>query len=97
LEEFLYRHPAILDIAVIGVPDRRYGEEICACIRLRAGARATEEDIREFCRGQIAHYKVPRYVRFLDSFPQTVTGKIQKYLLREEIQRELGLVGEQHA
>jgi fatty-acyl-CoA synthase len=97
LEEFLYRHPAILDSAVIGVPDRRYGEEICACIRLRDGARATEEDIREFCRGQIAHYKVPRYVRFLDSFPQTVTGKIQKYLLREEIQRELGLIGEQHA
>ena len=97
LEEFLYRHPAILDIAVIGVPDRKYGEEICACIRLRDGARATEEDIREFCRGQIAHYKVPRYVRFLDSFPQTVTGKIQKYLLREEIQRELGLVGERHA
>jgi fatty-acyl-CoA synthase len=96
LEEFLYRHPAILDIAVIGVPDRRYGEEICACIRLRDGAHATEEDIRMFCRGQIAHYKVPRYVRFLDSFPQTVTGKIQKYLLREEIQRELGLVGEQH-
>ena len=97
LEEFLYRHPAILDIAVIGVPDRKYGEEICACIRLRDGSRATEEDIREFCRGQIAHYKVPRYVRFLDSFPQTVTGKIQKYLLREEIQRELGLVGERHA
>ena len=97
IEEFLYRHPAVLDVAVIGLPDHRYGEEICACIRLRDGARATEEDIREFCRGQIAHYKVPRYVRFLDSFPQTVTGKIQKYLLREQLQRELGLVAEEHA
>ena len=97
IEEFLYRHPAILDIAVIGIPDRRYGEEICACIRLREGSHTTEEEIRDFCRGQIAHYKVPRYVRFLDSFPQTVTGKIQKYLLREQIQRELGLAAEQHA
>jgi fatty-acyl-CoA synthase len=97
IEEFLYRHPAVLEIAVIGVPDRRYGEEVCACIRLREGARVTEEDIREFCRGQIAHYKVPRYVRFLESFPQTVTGKIQKYLLRERLQRELGAVPEDHA
>ena len=97
VEEFLYRHPAVLDIAVVGLPDHRYGEEICACIRLRDGARATEEDIREFCRGQIAHYKVPRYVRFMDSFPQTITGKIQKYLLREQLQRELGLVPEEHA
>ena len=97
IEEFLYRHPAVLDVAVVGVPDRRYGEEICACIRLREGARATEEDIREFCRGQIAHYKVPRYVRFMDGFPQTVTGKIQKYLLREQLQRELGLVADEHA
>jgi len=97
IEEFLYRHPAILDVAVVGVPDHRYGEEVCACIRLREGARATEQDIREFCRGQIAHYKVPRYVRFLPSFPQTVTGKIQKYLLREQLQRELGVVPEEHA
>ena len=97
IEEFLYRHPAILDIAVVGIPDRRYGEEICACIRLRPGVEATAEDIREFCRGQIAHYKVPRYVRFMDSFPQTVTGKIQKYLLREQLQRELGLAPDEHA
>jgi fatty-acyl-CoA synthase len=97
IEEFLYRHPAVLDIAVVGIPDRKYGEEICACIQLREGAQATEEDIREFCRGQIAHYKVPRYVRFMDGFPQTVTGKIQKYLLREQLQRELGLVPEKHA
>jgi len=97
VEEFLYRHSAVLDVAVVGLPDHRYGEEICACIRLCDGARATEEDIREFCRGQIAHYKVPRYVRFMDSFPQTITGKIQKYLLREQLQRELGLVPEEHA
>ena len=96
IEEFLYRHPAVLDIAVVGVPDRRYGEEICACIRLRDGVQATEEDIREFCRGQIAHYKVPRYVRFMDGFPQTITGKTQKYLLRVQLQRELGLVPEEH-
>ena len=97
IEEFLYRHPAVLDVAVVGLPDHKYGEEICACIRLREGVRATEDDIREFCRGQIAHYKVPRYVRFLESFPQTVTGKVQKYLLREQLQRELGLVPEEHA
>ena len=97
IEEFLYRHPEILDVAVVGVPDHRYGEEVCACIRLRDGARVTEEEIRNFCSGQIAHHKVPRYVRFLDSFPQTVTGKIQKYLLREQIQQELGVAAEQHA
>ena len=97
IEEFLYRHPAIVDVAVVGVPDHKYGEEICACVRLRNGAHASEEDIREFCRGRIAHYKVPRYIRFLESFPQTVTGKIQKYLLREQMQRELGRAAEKHA
>ena len=97
IEEFLYGHPAIIDVAVVGVPDRKYGEEICACIRLRGEAHLTAEDIREFCRGKIAHYKVPRYVRFLESFPQTVTGKIQKYLLREQLQRELKLAEEKHA
>jgi len=97
IEEFLYRHPSIIDVAVVGVPDHRYGEEICACVRLRHGAHATAEDIREFCRDKIAHYKVPRYVRFFDSFPQTVTGKVQKYLLREQLQGELGRAEEQHA
>jgi fatty-acyl-CoA synthase len=97
IEEFLYRHPAVLDVAVIGVPDHKYGEEICACVRVREGAHVSEDDIREFCRGQIAHYKVPRYVRFLESFPQTVTGKIQKYLLREQLARELALADEAHA
>ena len=97
IEEFLYRHPKILDVAVVGVPDRKYGEEICAVIRLREGAAASADDIVAFCRGQIAHYKLPRYVRFVDAFPMTVTGKVQKYLLREQVRRELGLEGQQTA
>jgi fatty-acyl-CoA synthase len=84
VEEFLYGHPKILDVQCIGVPDAKYGEELCACIILRPGMQSSEEEIREFCRGRIAHYKVPRYVRFLDSFPMTVTGKVQKYLLRQQ-------------
>ena len=83
VEEYLYRHPKVLDVQCVGVPDEKYGEELCACIVLRPGVTADAEEIREFCRGQIAHYKVPRYVRFLDSFPMTVTGKIQKYVLRK--------------
>jgi len=94
IEEHLYRCPAVLDVAVVGVPDPKYGEAVCACIRVREGAVVTEEEIRAFCRGQIAHYKVPRYVRFMDSFPLTVTGKIQKYLMREHMRRELGLTDE---
>jgi fatty-acyl-CoA synthase len=91
IEEFLYRHPKVLDVQCIGVPDLKYGEELCACIILRPGMQASEEEIRTFCGGQIAHYKIPRYVRFVDSFPMTVTGKIQKYLLREQVTTELGL------
>ena len=91
IEEFLYRHPKIQDVQVIGVPDDRYGEEICAWVKLRPGESASEEDIRAFCRGQIAHYKVPRYVKFVDAFPMTVTGKIQKFIMREETIAELGL------
>jgi fatty-acyl-CoA synthase len=97
IEEFLYRHPAVLDVAVVGVPDHKYGEAVCACIRLREGATATEDEIRDYCRGQIAHYKVPRYVRFVDSFPMTVTGKVQKYLIREHVRAELKLNEEAHA
>jgi fatty-acyl-CoA synthase len=97
IEEFLYRHPAVLDVAVVGVPDHRYGEAVCACIRLKDGASATEAEIQEYCRGQIAHYKVPRYVRFVDSFPLTVTGKVQKYLIREHLRSELKLADEEHA
>jgi len=91
IEEFLYRHPKIQDVQVIGVPDDRYGEEICAWVKLRPGESASEEDIRAFCRDQIAHYKVPRYVKFVDAFPMTVTGKIQKFIMREETIAELGL------
>jgi fatty-acyl-CoA synthase len=97
IEEFLYRHPAVLDVAVVGVPDAKFGEAVCACIRLRAGMSAGEEEIREFCRNQIAHYKVPRYVRFVDSFPLTISGKVQKYLLREHMRAELDLTEEAHA
>jgi fatty-acyl-CoA synthase len=91
IEEFLYGHPAIKDVSVIGVPDEKYGEELCAWVVLAAGAVATEEDVREYCRGKIAHYKVPRYVKFVDGFPMTVTGKIQKFEMREVSTAELGL------
>jgi len=91
IEEFLYRHPKIQDVQVIGVPDDRYGEEICAWVKLRPGVSATEDEIRAFCRDQIAHYKVPRYVKFVDEFPMTVTGKIKKFIMRERTIAELGL------
>ena len=91
IEEFLYRHPKIQDVQVVGVPDDRYGEEICAWVKLRPGASATEEEIKAFCRDQIAHYKVPRYIKFVDEFPMTVTGKIQKFIMRERTIAELGL------
>ena len=91
IEEFLYRHPKIQDVQVIGVPDPRYGEELCAWVRLRDGETATAAEIRAFCQGQIAHYKVPRHVKFVDGFPMTVTGKIQKFLMRQQMIEELGL------
>jgi fatty-acyl-CoA synthase len=91
IEEFLYRHPKIQDVQVIGVPDPRYGEELCAWICLRDGATASAEEVRAFCQGQIAHYKIPRYVKFVGGFPTTVTGKIQKFLMREQMIEELGL------
>ncbi|HEX7034899.1 MAG TPA: AMP-binding protein [Pseudomonadales bacterium] len=91
IEEFLYRHPKVADVQVVGVPDPKYGEELCAWIRLKPGERADEEEIRAFCRGQIAHHKIPRYVRFVTEFPMTVTGKVQKFLIREQMIRELGL------
>jgi fatty-acyl-CoA synthase len=89
VEEYLYRHPAVRDVQVIGVPDAKFGEELCAWIILRPGVQASEADIRAFCRGQIAHFKVPRYIKFVDSFPTTATGKVQKYLMRERMSREL--------
>jgi fatty-acyl-CoA synthase len=91
IEEFLYGHPAIEDVQVIGVPDLRYGEEICAWVRLRPGAALTEDELREYCRGQIAHYKIPRYLRYTSEFPMTVTGKVQKFKMRETSIAELGL------
>ncbi len=91
IEEFLYRHPKIQDVTVFGVPDERYGEEICAWIKIRSGEMLTEEEVRDFCRDQIAHYKVPRHICFVDEFPMTVTGKIQKFIMRERMVAELGV------
>ncbi|WP_114813868.1 AMP-binding protein [Paraburkholderia kururiensis] len=91
VEEFLFRHPKIQSVQVFGVPDQKYGEELCAWIVLRSGEKATPEEIQEFCRGQIAHYKIPKYVRFVDELPMTVTGKIQKFVMRERMIDELHL------
>ncbi|AMP12152.1 AMP-binding enzyme family protein [Collimonas arenae] len=91
IEEFLYRHPAIQDVQVVGLPDQKYGEELCAWIILRPGQALDEQSVRDFCQGQIAHYKVPRYIRFVDAFPMTVTGKIQKFKIREAMKDELKL------
>ncbi|MEW1954280.1 AMP-binding protein [Terrabacter sp. NPDC080008] len=92
IEEFLYTHPDILDAQVIGVPDERYGEELCAWIRMKEGATPlTPESLREFCSGQLAHYKIPRYVEIVEEFPMTVTGKIRKVEMRETTAKRLGL------
>ena len=97
VEEFLYSHPAIADVQAFGVPDHRYGEELCVWIRRREGASLSEDEVIAFCRASIAHYKAPRYVRFVDSFPMTVTGKAQKYLMRRAMMEELALVEEKTA
>jgi fatty-acyl-CoA synthase len=89
IEEFLYTHDSVRDVAVVGVSDERYGEELVAWVILRDGASTTEDELREYCRGSIAHYKVPRHIRFVDEFPMTVTGKIQKFKLRERATQEL--------
>jgi fatty-acyl-CoA synthase len=91
IEEFLYRHPKIQDVQVFGIPDERYGEELCAWIKPRAGETLTAEEVREFCRDQIAHYKIPRHIRFVEEFPMTVTGKMQKFIMRERMAAELGV------
>jgi fatty-acyl-CoA synthase len=91
IEEFLLGHDAVEDVAVFGVPDRQYGEELVACVRLSGDGAADEDDLRGFCRGRIAHFKVPRYVRFVDEFPMTVTGKVQKFKMRDAAVEELGL------
>jgi fatty-acyl-CoA synthase len=93
IEEFLYTHPDVEDVQVIGVPDERYGEELMAWIKPRPGATLDAEAVREFCRGRIAHYKIPRYVKLVDGFPMTVTGKVQKFKMREQAIAELGLGG----
>ncbi|MDB5436500.1 MAG: AMP-binding protein, partial [Phenylobacterium sp.] len=97
IEEFLYRHPAIQDVQVIGVPDAKYGEELCAWIVLKPGCSLTPEAVREFCKGQIAHYKIPRHIRFVEGFPTTITGKVQKFAMREAMIAELDLVMEKTA
>jgi fatty-acyl-CoA synthase len=91
IEEFLFGHPAVEQSAVVGVPDTKYGEELCAWIKLKSGCAATADEIREFCRANLARYKVPKYVKFVETFPQTVTGKIQKFKIREMMIDEHGL------
>nr|MBP7353527.1 AMP-binding protein [Comamonas sp.] len=97
IEEFLYRHPQIQDVQVVGLPDSRYGEELCAWIIAKPGESLDEDGVRSFCQGQIAHYKVPRYIRFVDAFPMTVTGKIQKFRIREEMVEQLQLTTDRTA
>jgi len=96
IEEFLYGHPAIEDVQVIGVPDLKYGEELCAWIQLRPGTQLDADQVRDYCKGKIAHYKVPRYIRFTSDFPMTVTGKIQKFKMRQTSTTELGLQEASH-
>ena len=91
IEELLYQHPQVEDVQIVGVPDRKFGEEVAAWVKLRAGATVTEDEIRDFCRTRLAHFKTPRYVKFVESFPTTVTGKIQKFKIREQAIIDLGL------
>ncbi len=91
IEEFLYTHPKIEEVEVIGVPDEKYGEQVCAWIKLHDGEVASAEEIREFCKDKIAHFKIPHYIRFVQDFPMTVTGKVQKYVMRKEMAKELGI------
>ncbi len=90
IEEFLYTNPKVEQAEVVGVPDPKFGEEVAAWIKLREGSSASEEEIREFCKGKLAHFKIPRYIRFVEEFPMTVTGKVQKYVIRERMTEELG-------
>jgi fatty-acyl-CoA synthase len=91
IEEYLFRHPKVGEVQVFGVPDLKYGEEICAWIVPKSGQAMTEDDVKNFCKGQIAHYKIPRYVKFVDALPMTVTGKPQKFIMSEMMSQELGL------
>ncbi len=91
IEEFLYTHPKVQDVQVFVVPDEKFGEQVCAWVRLRDGCASSEAEIQSYCRHHLAYFKVPHYVRFVDEFPMTVTGKVQKYLMREAMAGELGL------
>ena len=91
VEEFLYQHPAVGDVQVVGVPDAKYGEELCAWVRLREGQEVGAEELREWCRGRIASFKIPRYWKFVEEFPMTVTGKVQKFKMCETSVERLGL------
>jgi fatty-acyl-CoA synthase len=97
IEEFLYRHPKVQDVQVVGVPDQRFGEELCAWIIVKPGQQLDEDEVRAFCKGRIAHYKVPRYMKFVAEFPMTVTGKIQKFRIRDAMIEELGLAQDKTA
>jgi fatty-acyl-CoA synthase len=97
IEEFLYRHAKVQAVQVCGVPDLKFGEEVCAWIQLKPGASSTPEEIREFCQNQIAHYKIPRYIRFVSEFPMTITGKVQKFAMRAHMMKELALSDEKTA
>ena len=97
IEEYLYRHPKVQDVQVVGVPDKKYGEELCAWVIAKPGQVLAEDELRSFCAGQIAHYKVPRYIQFVTEFPMTVTGKIQKYKIRDAVKAQLGLADEKTA
>jgi len=83
IEEFLYTHPGIEEVSVIGVPDEKFGEQICAWVQLKKDSIITEDEIKEYCRGKIAYYKIPKYILFVEEFPMTVTGKIRKAEMRE--------------
>jgi fatty-acyl-CoA synthase len=93
IEEFLHTHPKIVDVQVVGLPDARLGESVCAWVRLRTGESLTQEELKDWCRSRIAHFKIPEHLRFVETFPMTVTGKIQKYRIRETEIERLGLRG----
>ena len=91
IEEFLYSHPDIQEVQVFGVPDAKYGEQVAAWVQVRDNSPLTAEEIREYCAGQITHFKVPRYIKLVDEYPMTVTGKMQKFVMRDQYAEELGL------
>jgi len=97
VEEFLFSHPKIEAVQIVGVPDKKYGEELCAWIKVRAGETMTEDDVRNYCACKIAHFKIPRHICFVSEFPMTVTGKVQKFIIRQNMMERLGLKEEQTA